>query len=659
MDIDLRVPVLTGVPAPVGVPPPSGPSSVALNPSKSASVLPPTITTSALEKSMSILSSLTSDIASDAASPPVKSRLDAAKDKDVSSSGVSGNKNEDKSKLTKLGAIILIHLLKPKGFYVDHGGAAKEVSNKVVSDSVTLKKDKNVKSDSVSVNSGDDKSEKSDSEKTKQSAQHEIVSQLMAEVSGKAITDSKTAKKAAGSEIQDESPESKSEEKEKTEQSTKQVPNVAALFKGLANTDAGSSDKGKKSGIQLPTALMSLFSKLPGSAEEPEEEAPAKIPGLFTAESEELVEDTDLRQSKTSEDKTSVTESKSKKEEKDSEDKLSKSFLGFDYDSDSSGGSFEGFDDDGTKKLSPRKRKYIQKSPHDQSPSTKTNLFGDVDERGTPPAEDIDFREQLDDDVDLRPVIDSQHSDIDERMAIHMAGTSGQPLPPGEGPMHPFPPPGLRLPFMSSSQPLPPGTESSQPLPPGMEWNHLASTSVPAGMQNMPPHTGEWAPPPVPEVSQPPLPAEPPKPKPPEPPVKKKINEEGNRRDDDNSDNEGETKYQSKNSKKKKKKKERKNKKNGQQLSDERIQQIVLEIAKNEPIEPPPMPPMVPQMHGMQKWGQTKNQLISHKPPRGYPKAKPHGHLTPQLLCPKKMEMAKKFSGNQVGKMLLSKGPRI
>lgn len=80
---------------------------------------------------------------------------------------------------------------------------------------------------------------------------------------------------------------------------------------------------------------------------------------------------------------------------------------------------------------------------------------------------------------------------------------------------------------------------------------------------------------------------------------KKKAEDEGARKEDDESDNDGESRYQSKNSKKKKKKKERKNKKGGPVASDERLKQIVLEIAKKEPIEPPPLPPMVPPMHGM------------------------------------------------------------
>ncbi|XP_053382653.1 death-inducer obliterator 1-like isoform X2 [Mercenaria mercenaria] len=688
MDIDLRVP--TGVQAPSGVPPPTGvptpvgipavlgvpPSSglsaptasFTFTPSKPSSVLPSSITTSALEKSVSILSSLTSEIASDAASP-VKPSTEKTKNEPqaavkpfsttvksqshtLTSSLVLGeNKAEDKTKLAKL-SVVSDSVVKPKGFYVDHrekeemaktnktgSGSVSKIDKEEAGEHLTAVKSSENKNETVK-SKFDDSVGKSEDEKTKKGAQHEIISQLMAEVSGKSVTDSKPIKKETDSEIQDEIQEPK---KEQTEQTSKQVPNVAALFKGLANTGAGNTDASKKSGIQLPSALMSLFSKLPGSAEEPKEAAPAKIPGFFTAESEEAAEDTDLRQSEPTAE-TSVSTSDNK-EEKDSEEKLSKSFLGFDYDSDSSGGSFEGFDDDGTKKLSPRKRKFIQKSPRALSPnknSPRTNLFGDVDERGTPPIEDVDFRQHANNDVDLRPDTETQPKDIDERISVHIAGASGQPLPPGEGPMHPFPPPGLRLPFIPSSQPLPPGTESSQPPPPGVEWDH------PTPMPNMAPPTGEWGHPPLPETSQPPLPAEPPMPKPPEPPVKKKRDDEGNKKDDDYSDNEGETKYQSKNSKKKKKKKERKNKKGGQVMSDERLKQIVLEIAKNEPIDPPPIPPMVRPMHGM-RYGPP--QQMMPMPPMGVPM--PHGPpvmtsvpVTTQLMPPNMASMEMPSIGN-------------
>lgn len=621
MDLDLRIPgggqVPVGVPppsvsVPVGVPPPLGVStptvSVSLASAKQSSVLPSSITASALEKSVSILSSLTSEIASGASSPRKIKEDNSAKSVTSVLGTVSPVLNEGKTGLKPLsgGSSTIV---KPTGFYVSHENKEKDTApeSKILSDNVSKSQSSSEDSSEVSHSGKNNEADKSDcvgssakldKEKSQQGAQHEIITQLMAEVSGKATADSKTDEKqheSKNSEILLSEDKNKTLEKDQIEQGTsRQVPNVAALFKGLAKTNAGNSETGRKSGIQLPSALMSLFSKLPGSAEEPKEVEMAKIPGLFTADTEEPAEDTDLRQSDKSPGE--ISDTKPDKEQKDLEDKNSKHFLGFNYDSDSSGGSFEGFDDDGTKKLSPRKRKLVQKSPRALSPSKnspKTNLFGDTDER------DVDFRQKVEADVDLRKEFGSESKAVDERLpTIHMTTANGQPLPPGEGPVHPLPlPPSLRLPFIPSSQPLPPGFESDQPPPPGVAWEHGTPTSIPVGMTNIPPATGDWGPP-LPD-SQPPLPAEPPMPKPPEPPMKKKkAEDEGARKEDDESDD-GESRYQSKNSKKKKKKKERKNKKGGPVASDERLKQIVLEIAKKEPIEPPPLPPMVPHIHGM------------------------------------------------------------
>lgn len=221
--------------------------------------------------------------------------------------------------------------------------------------------------------------------------------------------------------------------------------------------------------------------------------------------------------------------------------------------------------------------------------SPRTNLFGDVDERDNSQMEDEDLREG---DVDLRRDREPIVTDIDHRISLPMQmGMGGQPLPPGEEPVPPFlPPPGLRVPFIPTS---------TQPPPPGLEWEHPLATSVPVVISGVAPVPGEWLQPPLPEVSQPPLPAEPPKPKPPEPPIKKKRpDDDFSKGADEGSDDD--SRSQSKNSKKKKKKKAKKDKKGGQVMSDQRLKQIVLEIAKKEPIEPPPLPPtMVPGMRQM------------------------------------------------------------
>lgn len=590
-DLDLRVKP--------GMTTPSHASSV---PASKTSVLPPSISATALENSVSILSSLTSDIASNVASPVKVSSTQSSDSSNkpfslttTSHSAASTTVLTKNSESDKTNRSDVSEPVKPKGFYVDHAHSSKDKakvdidSGIVVSDSAQKKTFENLhkadfKSKSDKTSDSKDKNNSDDHSEKNKGAQHDIVTQLMAEVSGKS-TD--MAVKTQSDSKEDKEMDPGKEPPQGTSKTN--VPNVTELLKNLGSDK---SDSGKKSSIQLPSALMSLFSKLPGSVEDPQEEKQTQIPGFFTSENEETV-DTDLRKSGDKKQGSIVPGLGDVRSDGKlgtlADENLSKSFMGFDYDSDSSGGSFEGFDDDGTKKLSPRKRKLVQKSARELSP--KTNIFGDVDER---PVADIDMR--AGNDVDLRQDSKLDVKDIDDRMHMALAPSMDQPRPPGEGPRPSLPPhSALGLPFMPSDQ----------PPPPGEDWSHPTTTQMAVGMPSIHPTSVEWSHAPLPE-SQPPLPAEPPMPKPPEPPMKKKKWDDFNQFDE-GSDNETDGKGQSKNSRKKKKKKAKKDKKGGSVTSDERLQQIILEIAKNEPKKPqqvapgvpPPGMPFVPPPQGM------------------------------------------------------------
>lgn len=470
--------------------------------------------------------------------------------------------------------------LKPKGFYKEHvedKGKTESLASIVDLDN----KEKVTQVDSNKTEQGE--TVKTADESSNQNVQYDVVSQLQAEISGKPVV----SDSAKFKDKPDQGSDKVSAEGAKTSSessSSTSVPNVTSLFKNLAS---GNSDSGKKAGIQLPTALMSLFSKLPGSAEEPvDAEANQEIPGLFSAEESdsgkvkkgddsekhEMTELPGLGGFGDTDEREGVEKSKSG-------GKSSKSFLGFHYDSDSSDGSFEGFDDDGTRKLSPRKRKLVQKSSKSEletAGAQKTNLFGDVDEREEQNIhndEDLRDHKVVEEDVDFRNSF--QKKDIDER--INIVPPPGVVTTTQGLPFHP-PHPALSLPFITSDQPPPPGEEWNVPPQPVIPPMSMAMTQMP--------HQ-EWAPPmpiaepPVDLPPQPPLPAEPPAPKPPEPPVKKKKPEEDLGSDEEGSTSKG----------KKKKKKKDKKKKGGTSSSDERLKQIVLEIAKKEPINPPPVPP--------------------------------------------------------------------
>ncbi|KAL4218462.1 Death-inducer obliterator 1 [Mactra antiquata] len=615
-DLDLRVPAISAA------------TSAGSASASNTSVLPPSITPSALENSVSILSSLTSDIASNVSSTfNISSKSSSEKD---SKKSIPGSSEPSTSKSSNSKTELTESSSKPKGYYMDqsdksesstktgkisNSNSVKKVvkSTAKVEDSIPIVKEndpknkpteKKVKSDeSIDDKATDNVKGKSDSEK---GMQYDIVSQLMAEVSGKTSESSNKISSADNKETKDDK-SGKSSDKGSTKS---KVPNVTELLKNLGS---GKDDK-NKSNIQLPSALMNLFSQLPGSAEEPQDETVTqKIPGFFTSDNVE--EDTDLRKS---EDKpnnkgllpgfdSSVTDVNQKEASRET-------FMGFDYDSDSSGGSFEGFDDDGTKKLSPRKRKLIQKPT--EALKVKTNIFGDVDERSHG-ASDLDLRE---DDVDLRQDTDNGIKDIDERVNMALAPSMDKPRPRDESRRALPLPSGLNMSFMSSNQ----------PPPPGEEWNP-STTMMSVGLPGIHPPNVEWSHASVPESQPPlpPLPAEPPMPKPPEPPMKKKKMDF-----DDGSDPENDGKSQSKNSRKKKRKRAKKVKKGSADLGDDRISQIVLEIAKKDPQKapsvssslPPSMPgglPFVPPPQGvmppMSNLGVPMHSVPCGIPPPGCP----------------------------------------
>lgn len=528
---------------------------------------PSVLTSSLLKESVSSLLSLTSEISSST------KKVEKSQKVPGTVTEASDSKKNNQSSLSK-----------PTGFYRD---PTESESDAVKTAKVTVpdvqeqnsEKSDDVHSDQDNAKTG---SSGSDSKSANQGAEYDIVSQLQAEISGKpVVTDSSSKSNGEMDKLSSTKKTDTAAEGSKSNADSPQVPNVTSLFKNLAS---GSSDAGKKSGIQLPTALMSLFSKLPGSAEEPSSKPTETIPGLFSSETTEdgseskldnqdNKEGTELPGLGTLKDTSEVSKTSASEKSESKDEKLSKSFLGFDYDSDSSGGSFEGFDDDGTRKLSPKKRKLVQKKETDDTNKPKTNLFGDIDERTEVNQEqmDEDLRKPQDEDLDF------QKEDIDERVGVvPPPGLSGNQAMPFPLPQH-----GIPLPFIPSDQPPPPGEEwnvAPQPiippismampqLPPPAEWTPLPGLDAQAEVPTQPP--------------LPPLPAEPPAPKPPEPPVKKKKLEEDYGSDDEP----GMSK-----SKKKKKKKDKK-KKGETSSSDERLKQIVLEIAKKEPINPPPVPP--------------------------------------------------------------------
>ena len=550
-DIDLRDRSAAPPQALVATVPPSQPAATAsIIPTESSKPSSSILTSSLLKESVSSLLSLTSEISSSSSSSSAADSLGQLRklSQDSTSAGKSGSDQ----------------VATPTGFYVD------QTNGKPKAESLGSKSDSDDKDKVSETLETDSKTEEGEEDKADQNVQYDIVKNLQAEISGKPVV-SESVKDETKPDDADTDDKSKSDE---TEASGTQVPNVTSLFKSLAS---GSSESVNKAGIQLPTALMSLFSKLPGSAEEPVPANPT-IPGLFSNEESENDKTAKGENSEKPEAHElpglggiSKTEKKSRK--RGVNDDGSNSFLGFDYDSDSSGGSFEGFDDDGTRKLSPRKRKLVQKNKDSESvkdATPKANLFGDVDERIQGEVHvDEDLRQPVTEDVDLRQ--EFQDQDIDERVAIVP--------PPGVVTTQSMSfQPGLPMPYVPHDQPPPPGEEWSVPQP------QPVIPPMSMGMSQMP--MQDWAPP-LPEIPgemppQPPLPAEPPAPKPPEPPMKKKKPEEEQWSDDDGSMSR---------SKKKKKKKDKK-KKGETSTSDALLNQIVLQIAKKEPINPPPVPPV-------------------------------------------------------------------
>ncbi|KAL3891724.1 hypothetical protein ACJMK2_003974 [Sinanodonta woodiana] len=316
-----------------------------------------------------------------------------------------------------------------------------------------------------------------------------------------------------------------------------------------------------------------------------------------------------------------------------------KTFLGFEYDSDSSEGSFEGFDVDDVRKESPRKKssrassKQIdtvaipglgsldqliednpseQKEPDSTDPNAVTD-FGDTDIRiGQQPwrqplgniKPDIDLP---DEDQDLRQGFgqdmrfdqDMRHSlvDVDERIqgplylqplppGVHSGRPGGLPIrPPMPGEpqdidqrIAPFPfpgPPGIRprLPFMALNQPPPPGEDwqPGQPAPPPL--------------------------PPRPLIRPPPPPLPPHPPEPTEKEQPSEMAEDSDMRSVSVSEKNGDQEKDEKEKQKGKAKMKDKNKRkhSSELTSDERLKQIVLQIASQPqpaPMKPPPVPPV-------------------------------------------------------------------
>lgn len=346
---------------------------------------------------------------------------------------------------------------------------------------------------------------------------------------------------------------------------------VTSLLKDLTDK----SKVGEKS--SLPSALMSLFSKLPNSGDKE-----VKSTNEITR-TEEVPQDVDLRtkpMAVLSEQPTQTVSTQAVvqtvEEDKPEKEKLSKSFLGFDYDSDSSSGSFEGFEDDGTKKLSPRKRKLVseKKSPDLNEESADVHNM------------DVDLRQSEivlggADDLDVDERVHSQTAmDVDHRQ-------------------HSFTPMAALPPFMAPDQPLPPGEEWHSGLP----APHPPFTTMP------PPPISEWNPvPPELEPSPPPLPTEPPAPKPPEPQKKTKD------KDPRTFGPDGSEKVAAGGDA-------------GPLTSDQRIQEIVMQIASKEPIAPPPLPP--PMRMGPSHYHHTVPMMHPMSVPGGVPMMGPPPIMNP------------------------------
>ena len=488
----------------------------------------------------------------------------------------------------------------------------------------------------------------------------DILSQLHASVWG-AIKDSpKTTKQSV-----DSSGTTKKSSLLETDSGKSQVKlpaNIMNIIKEVSEKP-GSKVPAKVEGSQpsqLPNALMSLFSTVKSSDSKVDKKSSASHTVSDSKTNDSLV-DEDLRVGQKKavavnvEHKPVDSAKEAKPKIKVSKEKAAKAFFGFDYDSDSdSEGSFEGFDDDGVKSLSPRKRKLVAKrspAPSEGVVSQPTNEFGDIDIRVQPDiksdkessdsniglaVEDIDLRHQqkrsdktitglsketdltkeIDigkgEDKDMRKmpytlpkppgeatndVEDEPSFDVDERIKRQVpigAGFPGDksdsrstilldvdhrrrqfpgPFPPGMGP-----PP---LSFMLNNQPPPPGEDwqPGQPAPP----------PLPPGPRRQPPPLPQGLPPP-----------------PPMPLIKVEENQEKDKekidekpklkeKDEDSlKDKKDKTELTEVKEKKKKKDKKGKEKKKGELLpSDQRLKAIVLEIAKNEPIEPPPLPPPI------------------------------------------------------------------
>ena len=475
-----------------------------------------------------------------------------------------------------------------------------------------------------------------------------ILSQLHASVWG-SKSNKEPSKDAGQSRDKVESIAKSSQLQTDTGQSPVKLPqNILNILKEVtdkpgAKTLAKSQESQQQSG-QLPKSLLSLFSGIPSGSKSASE---CKV--VSSA-------DEDLRlQAKTAGNETAVKKPvnpslEAKPEIKVTKEKLSKSLLAFDYDSDSdSEGSFEGFDDDGLKSLSPRKRKLVAKQSPARADTVRDplNEFGDVDIR-VPikqtdiskqttedtfgfPAEDIDLRQKIEPtDIDERVTLDKDErvqssaeflrsgeelevsefpADVDERIkkpapngvifsTPGVVFTTPDAIPIRPPPLHdvdhrqmPFPPPGSIPPGM---RPLLPFMGSNQPPPPGEDWQ-----------------PGQPAPPPLPLFpagEPPPLPKEVPKevlPPLPEKPPKDEVDKnetdktKADEKDRDekaseDSKDKADDSRTSKDKKGKKKKKDKKEKKKGELMaSDEILKARVLEIARNEPIEPPPLPPIL------------------------------------------------------------------
>ena len=535
-----------------------------------------------------------------------------------------------------------------------------EVSGTSKTDSLAPSAKGSKESDSVQEEVSASQKLSSGSNDSKEKLPFDILSQLHASVWGakSAKDQGKTSKQT--DDRKESTPKSSLLETDSSKPLVKLPANILNIIKEVSEKPVSKAQprpgESQQTG-QLPNALMSLFSSVPSS--DAQTESSGKI--------DTSVADEDLRfQLKKanasakvgSEEKAINPSMEAKAEIKVSKEKLSKSFFGFDYDSDSdSEGSFEGFDDDGVKSLSPRKRKLVAKQSPIQSEglaSESTNEFGDIDIRVKPksketkeknredkfelPAEDVDLRHHPESKKSERkPTKDSEFSKekVEEKEDKDMRKVPGvHPTQPGEerkeydaeadpafdvderikrrepiGAGFPADKSDIRPPVLLDVDhrrppfpgPLPPGLRppmpfllSNQPPPPGEDWQ-----------------PGQPAPPPLPPGPRhhpPPLPKGlPPPPLPPMPPKqeearegvdkeKVKVEESTKAKESDKEKSEDvkdKTDSTEEKDKKQKKDKKEKEKKKGPLTSDERLKAIVLEIARKEPIEPPPLPPML------------------------------------------------------------------